>query len=77
MLWQGGVCLLFLTLGFSVAYQSAAKKLAVMVGGAKRLYSLSTFVSFVLLLPWALFVYMRIEVRIPGWPLVLKLLKTP
>ncbi|XP_074651021.1 proton-coupled zinc antiporter SLC30A5-like [Tubulanus polymorphus] len=53
---MGGVVLLFVTLCASAVYHSAAKKLSVAVGGAKRLHALSTLFSFILLLPWALLV---------------------
>lgn len=55
--------LLFATLAMSVGYNSAAKKLSVDVGGAKRLHALSTMVSVVLVFPWAMFVYFTREVN--------------
>ena len=59
---QGGVMLLFITLGLQAGYNSAAKKLSVDMGGAKRLHALSTLVSALLLMPWALFVFFTREV---------------
>ena len=55
--------LLFLTLGLQVGYNSAAKKLSVDIGGAKRLHALSTLVAAGLLMPWAMFVFFTREVR--------------
>ena len=48
--------LLFLTLCLQVGYSSAAKKLSVDVGGAKRLHALSTLIQGLMLGPWALLV---------------------
>nr|XP_006818948.1 PREDICTED: zinc transporter 5-like [Saccoglossus kowalevskii] len=53
---KGGVLLLLLTLLVNVAYKSAARKLSVDIGGAKRLNALSTSISAVVLSPWALFI---------------------
>ncbi|XP_045216205.2 proton-coupled zinc antiporter SLC30A5-like [Mercenaria mercenaria] len=50
---KGGVVLLFLTLCLNVGYNSAAKKLSVDVGGAKRLHALSSLVQAMILGPWA------------------------
>ena len=55
--------LLLLTLFMNVGFNTAAKKLSVDVGGAKRLHALSTLVSAVLLLPWSLFVLCTESVR--------------
>jgi hypothetical protein len=65
--WQGGVVLLFGTLCLHVGYSSAAKKLSVEVGGAKRLHAFSTLVSAGILWPWAAFTYLSTEVCIQAW----------
>ena len=62
-IFQGGVVLLFLTLFLQTGFDNASKKLSIDVGGAKRLHSLSTFVSGLILLPWALFLLISKEVR--------------
>ena len=59
---QGGVLLLFITLCLHSGYNSAAKKLSVEIGGAKRLHSLSTMVQAGVLWPWAFFVFFSTEV---------------
>ena len=56
--------LLFITLCLQTGYNSAAKKLSVDVGGAKRLHALSTIVATMLLAPWAAFVSYSSEVRV-------------
>ena len=61
-MFQGGVVLLFATLCLQTGYNSAAKKLSVDVGGAKRLHALSTLAGAVLLMPWAVFVSYTREV---------------
>ena len=54
--------MLFITLCLQTGYSSAAKKLSVDIGGAKRLNALSTFISTLLLLPWAFFISITREV---------------
>ncbi len=54
--------LLFFTLCMHVGYNSAAKRLSVDIGGAKRLHALSTVASSAILLPWAVFVSLTKEV---------------
>jgi len=58
---KGGVVLLSICLCLHVGYNSASKKLAIDVGGAKRLNALSTVASTVLLCPWAIFIYSNSE----------------
>ncbi|XP_052828047.1 proton-coupled zinc antiporter SLC30A5 [Octopus bimaculoides] len=58
---KGGVVLLFLTLCLQTGFDNASKKLSIDLGGAKRLHALSTFVSGLLLFPWALFLYISID----------------
>ena len=60
---QGGVLLLFVTLCINSGYNSAAKKLSVDVGGAKRLHAASTLASAVFLWPWACFSFLTTEVK--------------
>lgn len=64
---KGGVVLLFLTLCLQVGYNSAAKKLSVDVGGAKRLHTLSTLVQALILGPWALIVSTTAEMQVSSW----------
>ncbi|ESP05676.1 hypothetical protein LOTGIDRAFT_103228 [Lottia gigantea] len=76
---KGGVVLLSITLCLQVGFNAASKKLSVEVGGAKRLHSLSTLVSSILLLPWAAFIYLTKETDIQStvfliFPLVLVIL---
>lgn len=59
---KGGVMLLFCTLCAHIGYSTAAKKLSVDVGGAKRLNALSSVASALLLLPWAFVVFLTREV---------------
>lgn len=61
---QGGALLLMVTLCMSVGYNTASKKLSLDIGGAKRLHALSSFVSAVLLLPWAVVLFYTSEVRL-------------
>ena len=62
--FQGGVVLLFLTLCLHVGFNSAAKKLSVDVGGAKRLHALSTLVQALILGPWAFIVSTTTESQV-------------
>lgn len=64
---KGGVVLLFLTLCLQVGYNSAAKKLSVDIGGAKRLHTLSTLVQSLMLGPWALIVSTTAEMQVSSW----------
>ena len=64
MSFQGGVLLLLVALFTNVGFNTAAKKLSVDVGGAKRLHALSTVVSAILLLPWSLFVVVTETVKL-------------
>lgn len=49
--------LLVITLLATVIYQNRTKKLSLEVGGGKRLHTLSTAMSALILLPWALLTY--------------------
>ena len=61
---QGGALLLLVTLCMNVGYNTASKKLSLDIGGAKRLNALSTLMSAVLLMPWALVLFYTSEVRV-------------
>ena len=63
-LFQGGVVLLLVTLLANVVFHNQSRKLALDLGGAKRVHSLSTVISAVLLLPWASFVSTSTEVTL-------------
>lgn len=52
---KGGVMLLLLTLCARTGYESYSRKLAVEVGGTKRLRALISFFSAAWMLPWTLF----------------------
>ena len=54
--------LLVFTLLASVIFHNQSKKLALDLGGAKRVHALSTLLSSVLLLPWATFIHTSSEV---------------
>ncbi|XP_067935108.1 proton-coupled zinc antiporter SLC30A5-like [Watersipora subatra] len=54
---KGGVVLLAVTLLASVVFHNQSKKLALDLGGAKRVNALSTALSTMMLLPWALFIH--------------------
>ncbi|XP_071844901.1 proton-coupled zinc antiporter SLC30A5-like isoform X2 [Apostichopus japonicus] len=71
---KGGVLLLVLTLLLSVAFKNTSRKLSVDVGGSKRLHALSTFVSSLMLFPWAM-IHLFIHEQGPSawWPLILPL----
>lgn len=60
---QGGVVLLVLALCLKVAFHTHSRKLSVEIGGAKRLYALSSLVASVLLLPWVFVLSATTEVR--------------
>ncbi|GFS15345.1 zinc transporter 5 [Elysia marginata] len=64
---KGGVLLLFITLCLHSGYNSAAKKLSVEIGGAKRLHSLSTMLQAGVLWPWAFFVFFSTESEVQSW----------
>ncbi|RUS79405.1 hypothetical protein EGW08_012818 [Elysia chlorotica] len=64
---KGGVLLLFITLCLHSGYNSAAKKLSVEIGGAKRLHSLSTVAQAGVLWPWAFFVFFSTESEVQSW----------
>lgn len=52
---KGGVMLLLLTLCARTGYESYSRKLAVEIGGTKRLRALISFFSAAWMLPWTLF----------------------
>ena len=68
--FQGGVVLLFLTLCLNVGYNSAAKKLSVDVGGAKRLHALSSMIQAMILGPWAYIVSSTSDSQVMSFLLV-------
>ncbi|XP_041371016.1 zinc transporter 5-like isoform X2 [Gigantopelta aegis] len=68
---KGGVVLLSITLCLQVGFNSASKKLSVDIGGSKRLHALSTIMSTMLLLPWAVFIYLTRESDIESWVYIL------
>lgn len=51
---KGGVLLLVLVVCLQTGFNSAARRLSVDIGGAKRLNALSSLVSSILLIPWAI-----------------------
>lgn len=57
--------LLVLALCCKVGFHTASRKLAIDVGGAKRLQALSHLVSVLLLSPWVIVLSVTTEVR-PG-----------
>ncbi|GAB1606164.1 zinc transporter 5-like [Argonauta hians] len=68
---KGGVVLLFLTLCLQTGFHNASKKLSLDLGGSKRLHALSNFVSGLILLPWALFLYITTETDVQStWYLI-------
>ena len=52
---KGGVLLLLTALLLEIGFNSASKPLVNDIGGIKRLETLSSFVSIILLFPWILF----------------------
>ena len=52
---KGGVLLLIMALLLEIGLNNASKPLINDIGGTKRLQTLSSFVSTILLLPWILF----------------------
>ncbi|XP_042190861.1 zinc transporter 5 [Callorhinchus milii] len=64
---KGGVLLLVMSLCFKVGFHTASRKLSVDVGGAKRLHTLSTLVSALLLFPWVIVLTATTETKIESW----------
>lgn len=62
---RGGVLLLLLGLCLMVVQRKVGRKLSVDLGGHKRLQALSTLVVAILLMPWALYQFMTLNVSIP------------
>jgi len=56
--------LLVVTLLANVIFHNQSKKLALDLGGAKRVHTLSSLISSLLLLPWALFIHSNTQVTI-------------
>lgn len=54
--------LLVIALLINVCTESVGRKLAADIGGMKRLFALSTFVSTILLTPFALFTFITQQV---------------
>ncbi|GCB75235.1 hypothetical protein scyTo_0016393, partial [Scyliorhinus torazame] len=61
---KGGVLLLVISLCFKIGFHTASRKLSVDVGGAKRLHTLSTLTSAVLLFPWVVILTATTESKI-------------
>lgn len=59
---QGGVVLLVVSLFLKVGFHTVSRKLAVEIGGAKRLYALDNLVSSAVLLPWVIVLSATTEV---------------
>uniref|UniRef100_A0A8C5JYL2 Zinc transporter n=1 Tax=Jaculus jaculus TaxID=51337 RepID=A0A8C5JYL2_JACJA len=64
---KGGVLLLVLALCCKVGFHTASRKLALDVGGAKRLQSLSQLVSVLLLCPWVVVLSVTTESKAESW----------
>uniref|UniRef100_A0A8C9W090 Zinc transporter n=1 Tax=Scleropages formosus TaxID=113540 RepID=A0A8C9W090_SCLFO len=64
---KGGVVLLVLSLCLKVGFHTASRKLSVEIGGAKRLYALSSLVSVVVLLPWVVVLSATTESKVESW----------
>ncbi|XP_048875794.1 zinc transporter 5 [Brienomyrus brachyistius] len=64
---KGGVVLLVAALCLKVAFHTASRKLSVEMGGAKRLYALSSLVSAAALLPWVLVLSATTESKVESW----------
>ncbi|XP_067838738.1 proton-coupled zinc antiporter SLC30A5 [Heptranchias perlo] len=64
---KGGVLLLVMSLCFKVGFHTASRKLSVDVGGAKRLHTLSTLISTLLLFPWVIILTATTESKIESW----------
>ncbi|KAF5912017.1 hypothetical protein HPG69_003291 [Diceros bicornis minor] len=64
---KGGVLLLVLALCCKVGFHTASRKLAVDVGGAKRLQALSHVVSVLLLCPWVIVLSVTTESKVESW----------
>lgn len=54
--------LLVVALCLKVGFNTASRKLSVEIGGAKRLYTLSSLVSAMVLLPWVIVLAATTEV---------------
>lgn len=59
---QGGVVLLVVSLFLKVGFHTVSRKLAVEIGGAKRLYALDNLVCSAVLLPWVIVLSATTEV---------------
>ncbi|XP_077478190.1 proton-coupled zinc antiporter SLC30A5 isoform X2 [Stigmatopora argus] len=64
---KGGVVLLVVSLCLKVGFHTAARKLSVELGGAKRLYALDNLVSSVVLLPWVIILSFTTESKVDSW----------
>uniref|UniRef100_A0A8C4SDM6 Zinc transporter n=1 Tax=Erpetoichthys calabaricus TaxID=27687 RepID=A0A8C4SDM6_ERPCA len=64
---KGGVMLLVIALCFKVGFHTASRKLSIEIGGAKRLYALSSLVSAVILLPWVIVLSVTTESKVESW----------
>lgn len=64
---KGGVVLLVSALCLKVGFNTASRKLAVEIGGAKRLNTLSNLVSAIILLPWVIVLAATTESKVESW----------
>ncbi|XP_062410579.1 proton-coupled zinc antiporter SLC30A5 [Sardina pilchardus] len=64
---KGGVVLLVVALCLKVGFNTASRKLSVELGGAKRLYTLSSLVSSMVLLPWVIVLAATTESKVESW----------
>lgn len=71
---KGGVALLCFCLFLRLAFSNVSKRLAVDVGGQKRLHALSSLVSAALLSPWAVFISFTKQSMIPSSAVIFQLL---
>jgi hypothetical protein len=59
---QGGVLLLLFGICLTLVQRKVGRKLSVDLGGHKRLQAVSTLVVAVLLMPWALYQFLTLDV---------------
>uniref|UniRef100_A0A674N693 Zinc transporter n=1 Tax=Takifugu rubripes TaxID=31033 RepID=A0A674N693_TAKRU len=68
---KGGVVLLVVSLFLKVGFHTVSRKLAVEIGGAKRLYALDNLVSSAVLLPWVVVLSATTESKVESWSSVI------
>uniref|UniRef100_A0A915JS64 Proton-coupled zinc antiporter SLC30A5 n=1 Tax=Romanomermis culicivorax TaxID=13658 RepID=A0A915JS64_ROMCU len=64
---KGGIAILALALLIKVLSENSARKLSNDLGGPKRLYALSCFISAIVLAPWAFFTLIKSEITVDSW----------